>query len=407
MNQTLPAAPSMTDIIAPHMGVFFVALVVTLVATPLLRRLAIANGVVDVPDKRKAHAEPIAYLGGISLFLGWLGGVLLCYLVVPSSGEVEFPRAVIIGAVIIAVTGLIDDVWRLPPHVKIGGQLLTTAALIFQSNIGQTLAGNLFAAAHMPLSPEFGQVSYWLGACIITFFVIGGCNSVNLLDGLDGLAAGVCGIAALGLLFLAAYTASDPALASESDPTRIVMCLALLGAVAGFLPYNFNPANIFMGDAGSMLLGYLCVSTILQFALVPNHGPLLVLAGLVVFALPITDTTLAIFRRKMRGQPIFSPDNQHLHHLFLRWAQRFRLGRPASVKVAVLAMYFLAALFAVLGGTLIVVFTRWRYILAIVAALFSFIVVTAYKAGHRHALIKPDEYPPAEAPAVNDTSSPP
>lgn len=406
MIQSLLADLSMTDVISPHMGVFFIALTVSLLSTPLLRRLAIANGIVDRPDqKRKTHTEPIAYLGGIAILLGWLGGVLFCYVRMPSSGPVQVPWAIVVGAVIIAVTGLIDDVWRISPRVKIGGQLLTTAALVWQSDVGQTLAADLFAAAHIPPSPLVTQLSYWLGATIITIFVVGGCNSVNLLDGLDGLAAGVTGIAATGFLFLAAYAATDTSQLSPTDSTRIVLCLALLGTIAGFLPYNFNPANIFMGDAGSLLLGYLSISTILQFTHVPNRGPLLVIAGLIIFALPITDTTLAIFRRKMRGQPILSPDNQHLHHLFLRWAQRFRIGKGTSVKVAVISMYLLAAMFAVLGCTMMVVFTRWRYILAIFFAFFAFIVVTAYKAGHRHAMqMKEDVAKAATNPAVPDSS---
>lgn len=409
MTHPVLADLSMTDVISPHMGVFFVALAISLFSTPLLRKLAIANGIVDLPDqKRKTHTEPIAYLGGVALLLGWLGGVLFCYLYPTAADSAQVPWAIIAGAVIIAVTGLIDDVWRISPRVKIGGQLLTTAALVWQSDVGQTLAANLFAAARISPSPLLTQASYWLGALIVVVFVIGGCNSVNLLDGLDGLAAGVTGIAAMGFLFLAAYAAIDTDHASPTDSTRIILCLALLGTIAGFLPYNFNPANIFMGDAGSMLLGYLSVSTILQFTHVPLRGPLLVIAGLIIFALPITDTTLAIFRRKMRGQPILSPDNQHLHHLFLRWAQRFRIGRGASVKAAVLAMYALAAMFAVLGCTMIVVFTRWRYILAIFFAFFAFIIVSAYKAGHRHAMqMKEDAAIPGSNPGASNDTSPP
>ena len=226
--------------------------------------------------------------------------------------------------------------------------------------------------------------------------VVGGCNSLNLLDGLDGLAAGVSGIAAVGFLFIALYVAAHPYPDSSffdlrADPVRIVMSLALLGAVLGFLPYNFNPAKIFMGDAGSLLLGYLCVATILEFAYVSYVGPLLVIAALIVFALPIADTTLAIVRRKMRGQPIFSPDNQHLHHLCLRYAKRLGLGPQASVKVAVLAMYLLAAVFAVLGCLLGVqshgqtVVHRWRFVLGIFAVVFGSILLIAYRAG-RHAV---------------------
>jgi UDP-GlcNAc:undecaprenyl-phosphate GlcNAc-1-phosphate transferase len=407
-----------------------VAFAISVLATPLMRRLAVANGIVDWPDlKRKSHVKPVAYLGGVALFLGWLGGVALSFFLAnpfaSRSGafaQIEFPITILVGAAVITLTGLADDVFGMSPRVKIGGQLLTAAALTWKSNIGTRLVSDCFLlfGFHPP-----DTAVYVLGAAVITFFVVGGCNSLNLLDGLDGLAAGVSGIAALGFLFIATYVALSGAVGGatvEEDwvavPVRVVMSLAILGSVLGFLVYNFNPATIFMGDAGALLLGYLGVSTILMFAQVPFRGPLLVMAALIVFALPITDTTLAIVRRKMRGQAIFSPDNQHLHHIFLRMAKRRVADPNAAVKLAVGVMYALALIFAALGCSLARL--QWRYVIGVFGCFFVAIIIAAYRGGQRYALAQraadaaaamaapaqspqPQVGPPAES---SDTSSP-
>ncbi|MCE9591446.1 MAG: undecaprenyl/decaprenyl-phosphate alpha-N-acetylglucosaminyl 1-phosphate transferase [Planctomycetes bacterium] len=391
---TQPAAElGLANVVSPLMGVFFVAFFCSLLLTPLMRWLAIRNGIVDWPDfKRKSHVEPIAYLGGLAIFVSWLAGVFLCYFIKPHfigtalghMDHISFPITVALGAAVITLTGLFDDVYGLSPRVKIGGQFITAAMLVYQSDLGPRLARDLLSGVGLDVPPHLQWVPYTLGAILVAIFVVGGCNCLNLMDGLDGLAAGVSGIAAMGFLAIAtllAFDCLDPANASSptdllANPVRIVMCLAILGAVLGFLPYNFNPANIFMGDAGSLLLGYLSVSTILMFAETHGRGPLMVMAALIVFALPIADTTLAIFRRKIRGMPIFSPDNQHLHH------QLRRVG--LSVKRSVLVLYAMAAGFAVIG--IVVSRLQWRYVIAVFLVIFGFILVTAYKAAHRIAI---------------------
>jgi UDP-GlcNAc:undecaprenyl-phosphate GlcNAc-1-phosphate transferase len=358
--------------------VLAVSFIVAAALTPLMRRLAVRNGIVDWPDlKRKSHVEPVAYLGGVALFGGWLAGVCVSFfLPYQELDAIRFPMTVVAGAAVITLTGLSDDVFGMSPRVKVGGLRLAT---------------DLLGSAGWQ-APYW--VAYILGGVLVMIFVIGGCNSLNLLDGLDGLAAGIAGVASLGFLFLAVWVATQPSTDADLDavPVRLVMCLALLGTVLGFLLYNFNPATIFMGDAGSLLLGYLCVATILMFADVstpPNvapRGPLLVMAAVIVFAVPITDTTLAIVRRKMRGQPIFSPDNQHLHHLFLRFAKKRTDNPNRAVKLAVLALYGLGLMFAVLGCSLIAADLRWRYVLTVFLLMFLGILIVAYRAGHHYAM---------------------
>lgn len=387
-----PTEASLYDanhMLGEYIGVFFLAFIVTLVLTPVMRGLAVRNRIVDRPDQqRKSHQGPVAYLGGVAIFLGWLGGVLCSYFLVASSSwavgesvstdEVSFPLSVVFGATVIMLIGLIDDVYGIRPRVKIGGQFLAAAALSWSGqNLGTTLVTDTLAMFGLQIP---WLMTYTLGTMLIAMLVVGGCNSTNLIDGLDGLAAGVTMIAALGFLYLTlsmAVSQPDPAM----DPTRVVMCLALLGALLGFLPYNFNPASIFMGDAGSHLLGYLSVSTILMFAHADAHaGPKLVLAGLIIFALPILDTCLAIARRMWRAIPISQPDHEHLHHRVLQFTRRLKLSRNNSVRLAVLIIYGLAFVFAILGCMLVVL--MWWQVLLIFIFVVALLVVGICKPAH-------------------------
>ena len=392
------------QVLSPHMGVFFIAFAVTFATTPLMRLLAVRNGIVDWPDlRRKTHIEPVAYLGGVAIFLGWTAGVVLCFLKSPDQlsstavwmSYVRFPISVVLGAIAIVITGIVDDVYGVSPRIKIGGQLLAAGFLAHETVGGQLLGARLVSDSFEVIGIGISDwPAYILGTIIIAAFVLGSCNSVNLLDGLDGLAAGVSAIAVAGFLFLSVYAAmhlsgavpglqgSDPLAA----PVRVVMCLAILGALLGFLPYNFNPANIFMGDAGSLLVGYLCATTILMFANIADRGPLFVLSALIIFAVPITDTMLAILRRKLRGHAISRPDDNHLHHQIFNAFKNLKLGPGMSVKLAVFTIYVIAATFAALGCSM--VFVRGtRYVLAVFVVIFSFVAVVAYKVGHRAALL--------------------
>ncbi len=402
---------TLMQVIAPYMGVFFVAFFVAIVTTPLMRMLAIRNGIVDLPDlKRKNHLEPVAYLGGVAIFLGWLIAIGLAYFIVNDQDILKHTDfnplrmmrsnplvSIMIGAGAITLTGLFDDIYGINPRVKIGGQLFAAAALA-NYNVGTQLIGSVFGIVGIeaiPLPWELPMVgadllpmvNYILATCLIAAMVLGGCNSMNLIDGLDGLSSGVAVIAGIGFLCIAAFVAlhsPDP----MKDPIRIVVCLALIGAVLGFLPYNFNPASIFMGDTGSLLIGYLCVASILLYADAGGQSLLLVTAGLIVFAVPITDTSLAIFRRKMSGKPILSPDSQHIHHLLRR--------SGLSVKQSVLVIYMAAGMFAALGYSMVAMELRWRYVLAVLFVLYGFIVITAYKYGRQYALLHPADGPTPE-----------
>lgn len=379
--------------------IFVVAFMVTLLATPVVRRVAIAFDVIDRPnDPRKTHAYPVAYLGGLAVFLGLIAAVATSYAFYEDTVKAypAVPLAIVLGMIAITFTGLIDDVSGLFPHVKIAGQLVAAAALAI-NDVGVRVAEGLlrdlgmgqpdeilFTIASIPV--HNGDIMYWVGTAIIAIFVLGGCNATNLIDGLDGLLSGVVGIIAVGLLAISLLMAIEMSQGGEAIPdtslagARLVLCLALLGAVAGFLPHNFNPASIFLGDAGSLLLGYVCVAIILMLG---DQGKThLVFAGLIIFSIPIIDTTLAIIRRKLAGIPMSSADDQHLHHQLKR-----ALG---GVKQAVFALYGIGVLFAALGVALAALVMRTelrvRIIYAIALVLFSFIGVIAVKAARRQQI---------------------
>ena len=396
-----PVATSAIQLLNAYAPILLVAFLVTLLTTPLIRRVAIAGGVVDHPDEsRKTHRAAVPYLGGLAVFLGIAVAIALSYVLMDdtTSRYAPVPLAVVIGLVAITFTGLADDVWGWDPRLKIAGQLVAAAALAIE-NIGVRVADGVLGPAATWLDPVLGtkdlvfmiplpggeaisiDVIYWTGTAIIAIFVLGGCNAANLIDGLDGLLSGTVAIMAVGLLAISILMAVMlPAEESALAGTRIILCFALLGAVLGFLPHNFNPATVFLGDCGSLLLGYVCIVVILMFG---ERGMThLVFAGLIIYSLPIMDTTLAIIRRKLAGTRLSAADDQHIHHQLRR-----ALG---GVKKAVFALYAIAASFTVVGVALaaLVMLTTLRvrvvYVIAIV--LFGFVGVIAVKAARRAQL---------------------
>jgi len=374
-----------------YLGVLIVAFLVTLLVTPILRRLALAYGVIDRPDfTRKEHRLPVAYLGGVAVFLGVLAAIAFALLAPsplidahPSAvSQRPVPVSILLGMLLITFVGLLDDLVGVSPRLKIAGQLLAAAALAMEDVGVKVAAGvltplasavgidSLNVAFNLPVTlPIVGSeihidVIYWTGTAIIALFILGACNASNLLDGLDGLLTGVTGIAVAAMLVIAlglAVTSNGPL-----DGARVIVALAALGACLGFLPHNFKPATIFLGDCGSMLLGYLAVVIILTLG--DTGRTPLVVAGLIAYAVPIIDTTLAIVRRRMAGRSMSEPDHEHIHHL---------LKRSVGVVPAVLILYGLGVIFGAIGISVTLGRARIAYTFALIFA--SFIIVTAVK----------------------------
>jgi len=399
-----PDAPSRISIFQGYVWVLVVAFFTTLIATPIMRKLAVANGVIDRPSEaRKVHRMPIAYLGGAAVFLGLMAGIFWSYIAIFVPGMVEFhhinnvtetaafegldPRmvrpSIVLGMMAIVVVGLIDDVTGISPRVKLGGQLFAAAALAID-DVGVNVArgvmgpigkffGNEALTWQIPLPFTIPVLNtgvvhldliYWTGTALIALFVLGACNASNLIDGLDGLLTGTTTICTAGLLIVAlglALVDDGP-----RDAQRIVLCMALLGACLGFLPHNFNPATIFLGDAGSLLMGFMTIVIVLTLG--DTGKTQLVLAGLIIYAIPLIDTALAIVRRKMAGKSISSADSDHLHHM---------LKRALGVKGAVLVLYGIGLAFAALGVAISMGRARVTYALTLI--FVSYIAVTAIK----------------------------
>jgi UDP-GlcNAc:undecaprenyl-phosphate GlcNAc-1-phosphate transferase len=408
------------QVLEQYVWVFYAAFGVAFVFTPLMRVVANYYGVIDAPDRaRKMHSVPVAYLGGLAVFLGWLTGLAVSQfrpmpLAEPGlAWHVTVPFSVVAGACVIIVLGLWDDVFGIRPWVKIVGQTAAACFLVAEGigtgatalpfdTLNRWLAKQQAAGQWLAWLPGadpllFGPgVVYWTSSVVVVCVVVACCNATNLMDGLDGLCGGVTAVIAAGFLFLAVHLAmSSGGFDPNLDAVRVVIALALLGAVLGFIPYNFNPASIFMGDTGSMFLGFCCATMIILMS--QGQHWRWFLASMVMFALPVLDTALAFTRRWVNGRPLFSADKQHFHHQLV--------ARGFSVKKTVLISYGLAVFFAVAGGAIAV--TRTRYAVAFYLIVFGYIVVAAYKMGmvherprvvRRHDLA--DGVTPAEAPQI-------
>jgi len=380
VTTTMPVLP-WDSVLAPHIYVFYVAFLLSFIFTPIMRSVAVYYGIIDHPDQvRKLHTAPVAYLGGVAVFIGWVAGLAMGQVHIPQatigSPHLQVKLNIVLGAIIILVMGLWDDVKRIPPRHKILGQVIT-AIILLKGGVGSHCLDPLLNPINNHLQNVLGPHFYLphpiidiLSWSFVVCMVVGCCNATNLMDGLDGLCGGVTAVIAAGFLFLAVQLAML-SLEPDWDAVRIVLALSLLGAVLGFVPYNFNPASIFMGDAGSMFLGYSCATLIILLAQEQSKW---LLAALVMFALPILDTTLAFVRRWVNRRPLFSADKYHLHHQLV--------ARGLSIRKTVVVMYGLAIGFCLLG--MLIAYMRTRYAIAFYLVIFGSLIVAAYKMGLVH-----------------------
>jgi UDP-GlcNAc:undecaprenyl-phosphate GlcNAc-1-phosphate transferase len=311
----------------------------TLALTPLCRILCRRLGWVDKPDSRKVHRGPIPRAGGIAILAGYAAALAFVrFSPLWASYFVDWSplsvRALLPAVLVAFATGLLDDIFGLKPWMKILGQLL---AAFLACNAGVQIHG----------IAGYSLANTWWHIPLTIFWLVGCANAFNLIDGLDGLATGV-GLFATATAFLSAILTGNTALAFVTAP--------LLGALLGFLPYNFSPASIFMGDCGSLTVGFLlgCFGVIWSQKSATLLG---MTAPLIAMAIPLLDTALAISRRFLRGQPIFAADRGHIHHRLL--ARGFTPRRIAYLLYAtagLLAGLSLLMSNAHLGGGVVVAF---------------------------------------------------
>lgn len=274
-----------------YIAAFACAFAITLVTTPFAKWLSIKWGAIDYPKDRGVHKKPMPRMGGVAIVLGFILTVLMVYHFDKSMNPKQF-LGFLAGALLIAVLGMVDDRKNLPAKLKFCVQILAALIVI--------LSGTQIQVVLWPVTTTLQKCSI----PITLFWIVGVTNAVNLIDGLDGLAAGVTSIAALSLMVLCIMTGST---------TAVVLTAALAGACLGFLPRNFNPAEIFMGDTGSTFLGFvLAVTSIL--GVFKGYALLALIVSVLCMGLPVFDTIFAMLRRMAKHQPIMQADRGHLHH---------------------------------------------------------------------------------------------
>lgn len=295
---------------------FLMALGFSFALTPVNIHLSRMFGFVDIPkDNRRMHNKPIATVGGVSIFLASVAAMALFG---PRDAKLWWFLG---GALVIVMTGIVDDRWNLPPKVKL---LLQIAAAILP-----VVGGYRIQVLSNPFVP--GDVWHlgWIGIAFSIVWIVGIVNALNFVDGMDGLSCG-----------LAAISAFTFALATKSEVLSPAMSLVLAGSCLGFLPYNFHPAKIFMGDTGAMFLGY-TLALISIDGVLKSVATMSLLVPVFFLALPVFDTLFAIIRRTINKKGIMSADKGHLHHRIV--------ARGYSVPQTVLMLYALSGLFSTIG----------------------------------------------------------
>ena len=351
-----------------YLTLLVISALITYVATPAMRHLAIRVGAVTAVRARDVHATPTARLGGVAIFLGVAVGLLVASAipflepVFAASGAVW---AVAAGAALVCALGLADDIWDLDWMAKLAGQVL--AAL--------TMAWGGVQLVTVPIAGVTIGSSY-LSLIVTVVVVVVAINAVNFVDGLDGLAAGMIAIGGLGFLTYT-YVLARSASPGDYSSLATVILAVLVGACVGFLPHNVHPARIFMGDSGSMVLGLTIAAAsivvtgqidpevVSQRETIPAFIPIVL--PLMVVAVPLIDMTMAIARRLLRGESPFAPDSHHLHHRLLRSGHTHRW--------AVSVLYLWTAVLSF--GTVSLVFVDTTIaLLCILAGVLAALVIT-------------------------------
>ena len=345
-----------------------VAFGVSLLMTPPVKLFAEKVGAIDVPlDNRRMHDHPIPRMGGLAIVLAFFLSILLF---VPISTPL---LGMLMGAIIIAVMGAVDDIANLNAWVKLAGQILAAVVAI--------RCGVIFDAITNP----FTGAPIYIGALSIPLtiiWIVACTNAVNLIDGLDGLAVGVSAISSLTMLVVALFV---------SEPEISIILAALTGACVGFMPYNLNPAKIFMGDVGSQFLGYV-LSTVSILGLFKFHAIISFLVPLLALAVPLADTIFAFFRRIAHGQSPFHADKGHFHHRLM--------AMGLNQKQAVAVLYGVSAVLGLTAVLLAGTKTSVRLVCVAIALIISvsvWIFVFRKKPAHSSPAANEEDDSPADS----------
>jgi UDP-GlcNAc:undecaprenyl-phosphate GlcNAc-1-phosphate transferase len=322
---------------------FAVGFAVAALATPLVSRLALALDVVDRPNERKVSArQHMPLMGGLAVALGFWVAIAFSQLLAPTGADLQELLPLLVGGALVLALGIADDRFGLSAPVKLAVQLVAATIAIHDGNVIERVTN--------PLTGEGVTLAPWLGWVVTCAWIVIVTNAINLIDGLDGLCAGVSAIITLALTAVAHQA---------GYASMVVAGIALAGALLGFLPRNFPPARIFIGDTGALFVGF-CLS-LLALGSYKRATVITFLVPLLAFAVPLLDTALSILRRLRTGRGVMQADRLHMHHRLLH--EYHGDHRPA-----VLSLYGLTACFCLIA----VSFTRLE---GITAVLFLAIVV--------------------------------
>ena len=345
-----------------YLAAFIVSFAIVAAITPLIIALAMKMGWVDRGNRRSIHQRPIPRVGGLGILLGTLAPItaLLLYRNDISDFFFDGPAnslVILLGGFLISLLGFIDDIHPLRARYKLFAQILLATG-VWYMGFAITKIGTPFGVL------DFGVFSWF----VTVLWIVGIINAFNLIDGMDGLSSGIAFFVAGTVMVLAI---------SNRLPITALVSASLAGAVVGFLLYNFNPAKVFMGDCGSMFIGYILAVLSLKGAS-KSHTIVGLLVPLMAMGLPLLDASLAILRRILRKQPIMSPDRQHIHHILL--------SRGLTQKKTVLLMYGISMLLTVLAlGTLLLKDSQ-VFLAVAVFSIIIFVVIT--KLGYMEILFE-------------------
>lgn len=325
-------------------NIYVLAIITALISfiiTPLVKKFAIKVKAIDIPkDERRIHTKPIPVMGGLAIYISFVIGTILYNGILTTS-----QLGIIIGVTIIVMGGMIDDIKELSPKYKLLIQVIAAGCLL-ASGVRISIITNPFREFYPYLNIG------WINIPVTIIWIVGVTNAFNLIDGLDGLAAGIAFISSVTLMIVSIINGRLEA---------AFLTAVLSGAILGFLPYNFNPASIFMGDTGSQLLGFLLAAISIEGA-IKSATAFVIAVPILAFGLPIYDTLFAMIRRKANGKSIMQADKGHLHHRLL--------DMGLSQKEAVIIMYLLSA---ILGGISIIAMQmsnqRAYFVLALVIVI--------------------------------------
>ncbi len=318
------------------------SMIVSLILTPIVIKVSHKLGVVDQPNFRKVHKKPTSVLGGTVILLSFLLGIWLGH---PIETVV---KPLVIGAVLIYLVGLIDDIYDLTPILKLLGQVIAALVVVYY--------GVTIDFISLPIGPtiHFGI----LGVPITVIWIVAITNAINLIDGLDGLASGVATIALMTIGFIAIL---------QANIFIIMICSVLIGALLGFLCFNFHPAKIFLGDSGALLVGFIVgFLSLLGFK---NITFVSLFFPIVILAVPFIDTLFAMIRRVKKGQRIMQADKSHLHHKLLE------LGY--SHRQTVILIYSIALLFS-LSSIILYLSQPWGVLMMLVLILITIELIVEF-----------------------------